>query len=128
MKSNEELQQEFWKFLRRNKVTTQFKKNVSNAIANDNYGNKFEDALNGNIIEEAVNHGFTWTLTTEGQEFWADLSRQWNRHVNKMKGNLFIGGFKVTFNKKGKSISIGCNNVPWETVKNVYEEICRLEK
>lgn len=127
MKTNEELTVEFWKFLRRKGLTRKFKKNVEHAIEYSGYGDKFEKALSGDCIN-AVNHGFTWYATGEGQQFWENIHKEWMNYVNGIGGAIMVCGHSVKFNETDKTIAVGCYVIDWKEIKAVHSQIVKIEK
>ena len=127
MKTNKELEVEFWKFLRKKGLTRKFKKNVKDAIEHNNYGNKFKSTLSKNCVE-AVNYGFTWSKTTESHKFWDEIDDEWKRYVFKLDGGIAICGYPVHFDRTTETIKVGCYNVNWKDVKRIYSQILELKK
>ncbi len=127
MKTNEELAVEFWKFLRKKGLTRKFKKNVKYAIEHSHYGDGFERTLSTNCAD-AVNRGFTWYATSEGQQFWEKIHIEWKNYVGEFDETIIVCGYPVRFNETDEIISVGCNTISWKEVKVVHSRIVKIEK
>ena len=76
------------RFLKERRLVNAYTKNSRNCIDIIKTGhydsNPFTTEVKDNFLWELINHGFVWSRTPEGYDFWGDLDDEWHRIVDEI--------------------------------------------
>ena len=106
----------FSRFLRKHKITTEFKKEYQESSWNSEYAS-LDEFLEDKPAWNLICHAFRWQDTVSGNNFWCDIDGEWADFTEVP--NIGIHGVKFY----GDKIHIGCQIIDIDDIIGLWKVI-----